>query len=521
MTEEERERRRAAEAYFGVAGGPQDGQPRARAARKEPGAKTVSAFTVLRTALENAASVAEYVRECHGNAKTKKGGFFNDAKATNMFLQAVSNQPDTLYAELFGTYKSEVNAILERLFSLFSVSRVAMTPAAHEFLIHCEQHGVRSAEWGASGIKPLEEGAAPSLLLPRDMLKRLIGIEPIPRLQRQIELGSTIADIAKCTSKLDTLQAKADAPEEDEDRMLTMEDDDAIANPTGVPSGADLDYAQRCQVISKIVSKARRLLTVADKEAPVSNEAVPAPLAGEGGATAAPQEGTGAEKSAQPKAKSEPALVPLTAEEREMVRTDIVHKTIEMLLRTLERRPPGSMSTPISKVLHFAEWCLANDLITQVDHDTVGSLKEKTNEDLEAQTVQLETVMKLKELGASDDEGLRAIADQLWAEGEEGRLEPNSLDVLSALAVAATPETISDDVKKVVFDRLVVTQQYFHAKGNPIHVPRRTMRFLNNVRNKERDAAISKLKEEAAAATGGASERAAPAVAESDSDNEE
>ncbi|KEG06125.1 hypothetical protein DQ04_15791000, partial [Trypanosoma grayi] len=146
------------------------------------------------------------------------------------------------------------------MFELYSARKVSMSPAAHEFVIRCEQNGVRKAEW-AAGLTPdgdattaaaaapgATEGTSPSsvtataraapslmmLLSPRELLKKIAVIDPRGRLERMMEMSTSVVDLQTCARKLQVAVDAADA------------------------NSNSFDYATTCQLVSKLVSKARR-----------------------------------------------------------------------------------------------------------------------------------------------------------------------------------------------------------------------------------------------------------------------
>lgn len=405
--------------------------------------KVISAFTEMRISLPDAASIADYIRKNHDSK------VFQMSKSLNMFLQAVSNRPDSLYVELINSFKSEVAILLERLYALFSIGKVTMSPSAHEFVIRCEQHGARAASW-ATGVSPLE-GKEPSLFTPRELIKRLAAISPVARLHRQIELCHSVEDIATCAKKLQTL-------------VSTVEDNE----------GGGLDYATRCQLVSKVISKARRLVTVrpatsADHRSSVEPQAEK-------------EETDASEENAPSMSSAMERVIDLTKAEREQFQ-DLVHITLRVLRKVLAARPTSTVQQPTAKWVLFSKWCTAHDFIREEDSILVKELEQKWEDDLIKQATQLEAVMRLKELATGDEDALLAVVEELWQAGSGAHLFPCSADILSAIGSAANADTISDKAKQHIASRLVSTQA-FHTDGS-VTLPRRALRFVHAVRAKK------------------------------------
>lgn len=420
--------------------------PPAQRPRRE--AKTTSAFTELRAALSDAAAIAAYIREHH-----KKG--LSEPKTMNTFLQAVSNRPDAVYSELTAAHKAEVAVLLERLFSLFSIGKVPMSPAAQELIIRCEQHGVRKPEW--AGEVTTLEGQEPSLFTPRELLKKLSALDPLGRLQRQIELCSSVEDLCVCAKKMRAMfqRGPADGGEEQE-----------------------IEYAKQCQLLSKILSKARRLVSPPREKhtgtAPDEQQAE-----GDG-------EGAGNEATVDAEDTGAPQL---SKEDRETFCT-FTALTVAILQEVLAGRPTSATQQPISKFVHFAHWCSTYDLMTDDDTAIIIGLEDQANADLLAQANQLETVMTLKALTPGDETALQLALDALWTAGKEKHYEPASVDVLSTIATAASANGISDTFKRDVAERLVRTQ--LALRDNGLQLPRRALRFVNAEQQKVKQAAIAK-----------------------------
>ncbi|KAG5490663.1 hypothetical protein JKF63_00785 [Porcisia hertigi] len=509
---------------------PQDEKLAAKRAKKEQ--KPNSNFALLHSMFGDAATIAEYIREYHSSDK------FRDIKSVNTFLQAVSQRPEAVYGELMSKYKDEILTTLERLFALYALSKNPMTPSAHEFLIRCEQEGVRKSAWGegvhtlpaketkvdvtasteggAEGLSPSPQAPAPavppldeataSLLSPRELLKKLAALDAVGRLQRLIELSRSVEDIQVCAKKLTSLFA---------DRQDDAESGDVFYSTRA----AKLDYAAKCQLISKLLSKARRLVEpaftlpaeTATGVAPTHHARVSTQDATVVGEEDEVSGGEGDEKPAQTETiaasydtsdNGVAATVPVTAQCRGPLTDDevksfqaIVSVAFHALETVLEQRSPSVTQQPFSKFSKMLEWCKEKGLLSPADERFIALLEQKTESDIAQQASELETVIKLKSLTAGDTPALREVVDQLWEAGCAKFFLPSSVDVLSAIAVAASVDGIDADVKRMVADRLAQTQR--HLAGT-VALPRRALRFVNDERNKVKQAAIAKQLEEEA-----------------------
>ncbi|KAK7200593.1 hypothetical protein NESM_000115200 [Novymonas esmeraldas] len=470
---------------------PRDGEPAAKRERKDQ--KPSSNFALLHSMLGDAATIAEYVREYHSSDK------FREARSVNTFLQAVSQRPDAVYVELMSQFKDEVFTTLERLFALYALGKNPMIPPAHEFLIRCEQEGVRKSAW-AEGVRTLPpkepeaeaaadavdgvvDGVAPSprlpvraapsldaeaaaLLSPRELLKKLTALDPIGRLQRQIELAGTVADLQVCANKL---------------AAVVSEGSSALSSTTA----EKFDYAAKCQLIGKLLSKARRLVEPAFAPPPPPE---PSPTSVEED-VGSPEEGDAAAATAAAPAQRRD---PLTADEVALFQ-DTASTAFHALETVLEQRHATATQQPLSKFVKVLEWCREKGLLAAADGRFAAVLEQQTEQDMAEQASQLETVIDLKSLAAGDTTALRVVVDRLWEAGHGKCFSPSSVDVLSAVAVAASAAGVDADVKRLVADRLVQTQRHL---ADTAVLPRRALRFVNDERNKVKQAAIAKQLEE-------------------------
>ncbi|GET93608.1 hypothetical protein, conserved [Leishmania tarentolae] len=498
---------------------PLGAEPAAKREKKEK--KPNSNFALLRSMLGDAETIAEYIRDYHSSEK------FREVKSVNTFLQAVSQRPKAVYEELMLRYKDELFTTLERLFAVYALGKNPMIPAAHEFLIRCEQEGVRKSAWGegvrtlpvkvavADGTIPAEgEGPSPkpapraehpldaeavSLLSPRELLKKLASLDPVGRLQRLIEMSTTVVDIQVCAKKLIALVSDVHKNGEEGSVFSTS-------------SAEKFDYATKCQLISKLLSKARRLVEptfaapprAATKGATGNDGEKPVEEATEGKEEQVSdgddeeglrqREADAASSNHSDNAVEHAAEVlterrsPLTDDEIEGFQAT-VSVAFHALETVLDERLPSVTQQPLSKFCKLLEWCKEKGLLAATDERFVTLLEQKAEKSLAEQANQIETVISLKSLTAGDTAALREVADQLWEAGGKKCFSPSSVDVLSAIAVAASVDGIDADVKRVVADRLVQTQ---HHLADTVVLPRRALRFVNDERNKVKQAAIAK-----------------------------
>ncbi|KAG5465831.1 hypothetical protein CUR178_00545 [Leishmania enriettii] len=500
---------------------PRDGERAAKREKKE--LKPNSTFALLHSLLGDAATIAEYIREYHSTDK------FREVKSVNTFLQAVSQRPKAVYEELMSQHKDEVFTALERLFALYALGKSPMIPPAHEFLIRCEQGGVRKVTWG-EGVRtlpakvaearpstsaegetaaeapsppprapvapPLDADVAP-LLSPRELLKKLAALDVVGHLQRRIEMASTVVEMQVCAKKLTA--------------VLTDMEDGADRASTFSTSAAKLDYATKCQLISKLLSKVRRLVTPAfplpsetaasgvldshadgpSDESTVRKEESPSRDGDEGPPQAASEAalfGTLSRKEATEASAAVQRCAFLTEDEVRGFQ-EIVSVAFHALEAVLKQRLPGVTQQPLSKFSKMLEWCKEKGLLATSDERFVPLLDQQAEKSIAEQANQLETVIKLKSLTAGDTEALREVVDHLWEAGHMRCFSPSSMDVLSAIAVAASVDSIDPDVKRKVADRLAQTQCHL---SDTVMLPRRALRFVNGERNKVKQAAITK-----------------------------
>ncbi|CAG9584060.1 conserved hypothetical protein [Leishmania major strain Friedlin] len=502
---------------------PLDGERAVKREKKDK--KPNSNFALLRSTLGDAETIAEYIRDYHSSKK------FSEVKSVNAFLQAVSQRPKAVYEELMSQYKDEVFTTLERLFALYALGKTPMIPPAHEFLIRCEQEGVRKSAWGegvrtlpvkaaetdaaipaegeAEGVAPSPQPPAPvappldaeagSLLSPRELLKKLASLDVVGRLQRLIEMSRSVADIQVCANKLTAL-------------ITDARDDVEKGSVIPTTSAEKFDYAAKCQLISKLLSKARRL--VEPTFAPPSRAAADGASdnlvekpAEEATVRRSEQVFGGDDEEELPRTAAEAAFsgtsatavdraapvvtqrrVPLTDDEIEGFQAAI-SVAFHALETVLEQHPPSVTHQPLSKFCKVLEWCKGKGLLASADERFATLLEQQVEKDIAEQANQIKTVISLKSLTAGDTAALREVVDQLWEAGGSLCFSPSSMDVLSAIAVAASVDDIDADVKRLVADRLVQTQRHL---ADTVALPRRALRFVNDERNKVKQAAIAK-----------------------------
>lgn len=411
--------RREKQATNDVAG---ENEEESSAKKHTEGAKKHSSFAELRRSLTSAEEVAAFIRSHHD---TK----LRDIKQVNSFFQAISNQPADLFASLCQQHKREVHLALERLLEMFSSGKVAMLPPVHEFVIRCEQNGVRAAEWAVDlDSDPADATAAAtttptqSLLLPRELIKKLVRLDPRGRLERMIEMCGSPKDLQTCARKLQA------ATERDK----------------------DMAYAVKCQLVGKLVSKARRTCGAALlAEAPH----LPADDAAAVG---------------------------------EMTRT-----LIAVTESALAARPFSASQHPIAKLAHFAKWCGDRGLLGAGDAAAVAALEGRAHDEAARQAERLEAVVRLKTIEPGSEAAARGAVDELW-DDERGHFEPCSADVLSSIAVVAGSSGMSDAFRAQVAERLVKTyRKCLQASGEKL--PRRVLNLVNAEQSREKQKSIRKM----------------------------
>lgn len=417
-------------------------------------AKTHSSFAELRRSLVDASAVAEFIQKNYT-------GRLRDPKQLNNFFQALSNRPETIFTEFCGLYKKEVCLMLERMLEVYSTatstSAVPISPAAHEFIIRCEQNGVRRMTWadeltqtnGTQKVEKGEEGEegvdakasasasgpVPVLLFsPRELIKKVANVEPRGRLERMIEMSTTTADLESCARKLQTVATPAQEGKK------------------------NLEYAAVCRLLSKLASKTRRTCEAIIRTA---TEAGKLPVDD------------------------------LSALDQ------VIGTLLAVTQRSFSERPPVVQQHPIAKLSNLVKWCNTHNLL-QYNADKysalVEALEKQSSLELHAQAAQLETVLLLKGLQPGDDAAATETLQKLWNESL-GRYEPCSADVLSSIAVVCRADGISDTLRTRVAQRLVLTQQCVQRerKSNETILPRRALSFVLAEQSKEKRDAVKRM----------------------------
>ncbi|EPY27749.1 hypothetical protein STCU_05589 [Strigomonas culicis] len=384
-------------------------------------------------------------------------------------------------------HKAEVALLLEYVFSLYSLKRAKMPPSAHEFVIHCEQYGVKKSDWATD--MGTVEGVEPSLLTPKQLLQKLIALDRVGRVQRLIELCHTVQDLHTCVRKIGKLFALPEDAEE------------------GADAESDLSYAAKCQLISKLISKARRTVTVPNphkgkKQPRAKKEGSPAkdpateaePPAEERDVTVVEDPTTAAAEANEEEEELKGAkIVDLTEEEKETFK-EMVRRTFQLLETVLASRPAHITQQPLTKFMHFSKWCLSHHLIEEDAAEDLSKFEDEAQTAMGQQAEQLEVVMKLKALPTGDEAALRELLDALWTDGKEKSFAPHSADVLSCIATAATASGISEALRELVAERLTKTHTVLKKDGTEL--PRRALRLVNDILSKKKHDAIKQQLEE-------------------------
>eukprot|EP00796_Vickermania_ingenoplastis_P011060 gene11060-7691_t len=414
--------------------------PDAKRHRKEEGGDERSSFARLRSEVETPAEVALYLA-------AHRREVLRTPKALHTFLSAaLAGRAASFFDDLAKNFKKELFDLLFGLYSMASTGKMPLSPASHEFIIRCEQCGVRDAAWEADLAA---HGVDTSLLTPKAMLKRLGQLDPVGRLQRLLETCATPADLAKCARRLKT-------------RILSPDDDGNPASSSGPTSASEETYATNCQLLSKLVSRIRRL-------------------------GAAPRGATLEAKEPTPDAPS------LSWDETEMaVARASVSDSMELLEHLLKHRPATSTRSPVSKLLRFVEWAQPLGLSTADDVERVRALQQAEEQALEQTAAQMETVLAIKSVPPGDEAALTEVLDRLWNSGDLKSFRPWSPDVLSCIATAAAAEGISSALQATTARRLTATQAALQAAGDKRQLPRRALRFVQSVTQAEKQVDMAK-----------------------------
>ncbi|KAG8342078.1 hypothetical protein ERJ75_001352100 [Trypanosoma vivax] len=430
--------------------------------------RTQSQFTELRLSIKNASSVAALIQH---NLSTK----LRTPRWVNSFFQAMSNCPEDLFATLCREYKREVCLMLERMLELYTNSggahmQMKMLPAAHEFIIRCEQNGVRKNEWSTdilekdgategdqtnvtvdgkapssqSAVDAVTPKAVPLLVLsPRDLIKKIAAIDPRGRLERLIEMSTTVLDLHKCAN-----------------RLLKK------SETAGAESEKSLDYATMCQLIGKLASKARRVCEVVLRDKGLSSDALE---------------------------------VPKNCSSEDIETLDAVLESLLIITRhTIARRSPANPKQPVARLGHLVRWCSSHGFImegkTQKYQEALQSLDEQASLDLRTLEGQLEAVLILKGLPPGDERAAQKELEKLWNDSL-GRYDPCSVDVLSSIAVVAGADGMSEDFRSLVAKRLMRTHKQLESEcqDGTARLPRRALNFVLAQQSREKQKIVKRM----------------------------
>lgn len=328
-----------------------------------------------------------------------------------------------MYKVLAEDYKKELYHILFSLYSLCTTAGMTLNFASHEFVIRCEQYGVRKKEWEASLTASGEVDT--SLLSPKAMLKQFVEMDVEGRLRRLVELSSTPADLLKCLQKLAT--------------QLPETSNGSDEKPAGQSGKQSDKFAEKCQLVSRVLSKIRRVV-----QPPVEDE-----------------------------------------EEAETVRA-CGHEAVALLQLLVSMKPSNATQNPVDKFVHFAAWAAPLHLIHEEDSKAIEHMQRSSNDSLAQTALQMEAVAVLKSLPPDGDTAaLTAVLEEMWEKGSGTHFSPSSSDVLSSIASAANLKAISEEAKDMTAQRLAATHRYLQkaaaaAGGPPAHpLPRRALMFVN------------------------------------------
>lgn len=473
-----------------------------------------SGFAQWRSRFTSAESVDAFLQD-KANASV-----FQDPKTLQTFLSAAfSGRTDDLLAAFIESHKGHVFQLLFSLYSLATTGKLTLQPGSHEFLLRCEQFGVKQDEWGSSLHS--EYGTDTSVITPREILLQLARMDEVGRLQRRIELSHTPEAISKCAKKLYKLvmtaaEAHAEVPSEaGEGASVSASSSTSYSAPvqrkkvkkhvgrTGSSKAAaahDL-YGSRCLLLGKLVSKMRRVAEI-DPSAPKATPRVDAEAKEmDEQHQEAPSEAT--EVGVEP--SSHPAYQQWSEDAVEMYRS-ACHYAVECLEKLLKDKPVSSIAHPTTKLCRFADWAVPLHLMMPEDGARVHALESVTQECLEQTAAQMEIVMRLKALPAGDTNALEAVLDELWVEGSDetekeqgearkapvGHFKPYSSDVLSSIATSAENSGIEERVQKKTSERLQLTHRYLKSIEPNAALPRRVLRFIQSVSQKDKQEALAK-----------------------------
>lgn len=485
---------------------------------------SVSNFAQLHAALNSPESITLYLKD-----KDRKESILTDNKTLQTFIAAaLSGRPEEMWIEWITNCKGDVFDILFALYSLATTTSrqnnncnrassascvggkggrpsILLRPSSHEFLIQLEKHGVCHSSWEASLNAP-PYNVDTSLLSPKAMLKQLAALDPFARLQRWIELSHTPEDLHVCGEKMQAFwmeeftqsqfQQKQQQEEEEVRKQAEEEGGKAgceseaseqwssssplgkrsgVSHPAGGGGSLSLkeekkrggDYESRCMLLSKWVSKMRR---VADSttvvEAAAEGETTTEEIEGEGvsekplsiteekkmenedsmqpsspGVAPCSHDEDGlngkVDKDDEEKSKSRAEKVPQylcwSKAQRQLMK-DSFSMAVEWLGRIMNVSQAGAnggswvmhLRSPTGKLLRYAEWASLLKLVRIRDVEKLRTLDDTAKESLSQTVLQMELVSQIKEIPPGDSEALQRLLDKLWEEeSEEGNHKKN------------------------------------------------------------------------------------------------
>lgn len=454
---------------------------------------------MLHATLTTADAIAAYLQDkAHKEVLT-------DPKTLQTFIGAtLSGRSEDVFSSLVSDFKHEVFQLLFSLYSLCTTGKMVLRPPSHEFLIRCEQHGVRRPEWEAA--LTAAHGVDTSLLTPKAMLKRLAQVEPVGRLQRLMEMSTSPEDLRKCALKLKKMvegtEEGEEGPQEGSSAAATKTPPGSVAalRARGKTTAAarksgnlflteDSAYAQKCQLLSKLVSKMRRVAAGSVKSANEDGNAVDVEKEEE----IVAQDENNEEENGEHEGdvpKQDDAKIHWSSEEQLVIRESfsIITSILDALMK---EKPTSSTLHPVGKLLKCAEWALPLELISEKDAKHIKALDDATQESLQQTADQMEIVMRLKALPEGDSTALETLLNELWSDSTQC-FAPSSSDVLSSIATAAERKGMDEVLQRETARRLTATQTTLKASGSSQVLPRRALRFVHANLQKEKQAEVAK-----------------------------
>lgn len=418
---------------------------------------------------------------------------WTDPKLLLLFLHAgLSGRDDAFYSALMAEYKPLVFDLLFTTYSLCTTVKMPLRPVVHEFVIRCEQHGVKGTRW----LEDLTQSGArdTSLLTPKMILKKLALLDPVGRLQRLIEMSCGPEDVQKCAHRLQKLILSsadgASSPIGGGDEAEGDSDHRRSVTGTLSPKAEEERYAAHCRLLSKLLSRIRRI--AADCSGVCGNKSGKHKALSQGRAEEEEEEShktREGEEGEEQGARLTADMIPWDEAQCEAVR-DSVAVLVELLDFLTAHKPSTSTQSPATKVQRFVEWGVPLGLVREEEARRLTSVTAQAEEELSRTAAQMEVVLRLKALPAGETAALGELLDELWSE-EEGRFEPYSSDVLSCVATAAGHAGIEESLQKSTARRLVSTQRVLEGTGK-FALPRRAARFVSGILQKEKQIALAK-----------------------------